>query len=212
MATLRTLTELGCRGGERLLVVHGAGLVLPDGRGLLLVAPGGSGKTTLAAALNADGLGLLGDDVVPVTPDGRLVGLGLPLCIKPGSFSVLASRRPDLERASTVMRLGQPVRFLPPRGQRVAHPVASTLRLFPSHRPGEAPRVAPLSPAQVLQGVVEAEAVIRDLTQAKLEALALWAEAGSAYSVSYPDLETGLEIVEGLLKGRIPTLPPSAPV
>ncbi len=52
--------------------------------------------------------------------------------------------------------------------------------------------------------------MIRDLTQAKLEALALWVGAAPAYSVTYPDLETGLEIVVGLLKGRIPTRPPSA--
>ena len=31
--------------------------------------------------------------------------------------------------------------------------------------------------------------------------------ATPAYSVTYPDLETGLEIVEGLVKGRIPTRP-----
>ena len=144
-------------------------------------------------------MGLLGDDVVPVTPDGRLVGLGLPLCVKPGSFPVLAALRPDLEGAAPLRRLGQPVRLLPPVGPRVAHAVEPALRLFPSHRPGEAPRFEPLDPAQVLRGVVEAEAVIRDLTQAKLEALALWVAAGPAYSVTFPDLETGLEQVRRLV-------------
>jgi hypothetical protein len=203
VATLRTLTELGCGARERMLVVHGAALMLPDGRGLLLVARGGSGKTTLAAALNSNGMALLSDDVVPVTPDGRLVGLGLPLCVKPGSFPVLAAWRPDLERAPSVMRLGQPVRFLPARGPRVAHPVAPGLLLFPSHRPGEAPRVESLTPAQVLRGVVEAESVIRGLTQTKLEALARWVGMAPAYSVTYPDLETGLDLVDDLQKGCI---------
>ncbi|MBS1225148.1 MAG: hypothetical protein H6R24_1826 [Proteobacteria bacterium] len=83
--TLDTLTEIGCRSTERLMVIHGAGLALNNGHGLLLIAPGGAGKTTLAAALNAEGHDLLSDDVVPVTPDGDLVGLGMPLCLKAGS-------------------------------------------------------------------------------------------------------------------------------
>jgi hypothetical protein len=84
IATLNALIEVASRAEERLLVVHGAGLALPDGGGLLLVAPGGSGKTTLAAALNAEGLTFLNDDVVPVNWDGSLVGLKIPICLKPG--------------------------------------------------------------------------------------------------------------------------------
>jgi hypothetical protein len=54
LAALATLTELGCRTAERLMVLHGAGLIGPQGRCLLLAAPGGSGKTTLAMALEAE--------------------------------------------------------------------------------------------------------------------------------------------------------------
>ncbi len=75
VAILHGLTEFGCATHERLLVVHGAGLVAPDGRALLLIAPGGSGKSTLTAALNTASYGLLSDDVVPVTPAGELLGL-----------------------------------------------------------------------------------------------------------------------------------------
>ena len=65
VTTLQEITERACRVRDRLLVVHGAGLTTADGRGLLLIAPGGSGKTTQAAALNAEGLPFLHDDVVP---------------------------------------------------------------------------------------------------------------------------------------------------
>ncbi|WP_295435427.1 hypothetical protein [uncultured Thiodictyon sp.] len=202
VATLHTLTELGCRTSERLLVVHGGGLVAPDGRAFLLVAPGGSGKSTLTAALNAAGYGLLSDDVVPVTPDGELVGLGLPLCLKPGSWPVLAGCRPDLAQAPTVQRLGQAVRFLPPCGRAATGLRAPALFLFPRFRPGRAPRCEPLSPARALQGIIEAEAVIRDLTQIKLEALARWVSKVPAYAISYPDLDQGLALVRDLLNDR----------
>ncbi|WP_157817731.1 hypothetical protein [Candidatus Thiodictyon syntrophicum] len=202
VAMLHGLTEFGCRTSERLLVVHGGGLVAPDGRAFLLVAPGGSGKSTLTAALNAAGYGLLSDDVVPVTPDGELVGLGLPLCLKPGSWPVLAGCRPDLAQAPTVQRLGQSVRFLPPCGRAATGLRAPALFLFPRFRPGRAPRCEPLTPARALQGIIEAEAVIRDLTQIKLEALARWVSKVPAYAVSYPDLDQGLALVRDLLNDR----------
>jgi len=199
VATLHTLTELGCRPAERLLVIHGAGLVAPDGRGLLLIAPGGSGKSTLAAALNAQGCGLLSDDVVPVTPSGELLGLGLPLCLKAGSWPVLAEAWPALRQAPVVVRYGQPVRYLPPAGRAVNAGVRAGLVLFPHYQPDGTPRWTRLTPAQVLQRVVAAEAVIRDLTQAKLEALARWAGAAPAFALTYPDLDHALALVRGRL-------------
>ena len=134
--TMRTLVEIGCHQTERLMIIHGAGLALDDGRGLLLIAPGGSGKTTLAAALNAAGYGLLSDDVVPVTPGGELVGLGMPLCLKAGSWPILSSIRPDLEEAAIVWRYDEPVRYVPPRGQPLTGSLRPGLLLCPRDRPG----------------------------------------------------------------------------
>lgn len=200
VATVTALATLGCRTAERLIVLHGAGLVAPDGRGLLLIAPGGSGKTTLAAALNAEGFGLLNDDVVPVTRSGDLLGLGLPLCLKPGSWPVLATRRPDLEQAPVLERFGQRVRFVPALGPVVTRPVRPVRLLFPRYAPEEAARVAPLSPVQALEGIINAEAVIRDLTQEKVDALARWIEAVPAFALTYPNLGTGLHQVAACLR------------
>lgn len=63
--TLRVLTALlvEARGG---LLLHGAGLVR-DGRGLLLLGPSGTGKTT--AARNAGGAQVLNDDLVLLLPE-----------------------------------------------------------------------------------------------------------------------------------------------
>ena len=197
--TLSALVELGCQTANRLLVVHGAGLALHDGRGLLLIAPGGSGKTTLAAALNAEGYRLINDDVVPVTPDGQLIALGTPLCLKPGSWPVLAPHRPDLAAAATYQRYGQPVRFLAPRGPRITTPLPPGLLLFPRYQPGSAPGIEPLTPTSVLQNLIAADAVIRNLTQAKLEAIVRWVQTAPAYALTYPDLDSGLALVHQVL-------------
>lgn len=200
VATLSLLTELGCRPAERLLVIHGAGLVAPDGRGLLLVAPGGSGKSTLTAALNTQGFGLLSDDVVPVTLEGDLLGLGLPLCLKAGSWPVLAEVRPDLARAPTLNRFGQRVRFLPSAGPPVIGPVRPACCLLPRYDPDHPAAVQRLTPEQTLQGIIAAEAVLRDLTQAKLAALARWVSDMPAYAIRYPTLDQGLGLVHDLLR------------
>ncbi len=193
---LHTLFDLACRAADRLLVIHGAGLVLPDGTGLLLVAPGGSGKTTLATALNAEGLGLLSDDVVPVDQDGRLLGLGAPICLKAGSWPVLTAHRPDLEQWPTLQRLGQTIRYLPPCGSTPASPIPLGRLLFPRYQPGSIPHTEPLTPEQALQALIEAEAVIRNLTQSKLDALARWVSSVPAYALTYPDLRSGLGLVK----------------
>lgn len=202
VALLTSLTELGCRSRERLLVIHGGGLVAPEGRGLLLVAPGGSGKSTLTTALEAAGLGLLSDDVVPVTPAGELLGLGLPLCLKAGSWPVLARCRPDLARAPTLKRHGQAVRYLPPRGRPVTGAVPAALLLFPRFHPGAAAQATPLTPEGALREIIAAEAVIRDLDQPKLEALARWVSAIPAVALRYPDLATGVALVREHLEAR----------
>lgn len=199
LAILGALFLIGARPAEHLLIAHGAGLVTPDGRGLLLVAPGGSGKSTLAAALNAQGFGLLSDDVVPVTLAGKLLGLNLPLCLKPGSWPVLLGCRPDLGRVPPVQRYGQTVRFLPPLTPAVTQPVPPALLLLTRYQPGQAPAAVPVPPEQALQDLLAAEAVIRDLTQAKLEALANWVTRVPAWRVTYPDLESGLAGVRGRL-------------
>ena len=199
VSVLASLIDLACRAEDRLLVIHGAGLAHPNGGGYLLVAPGGSGKTTLAAALNAEGHAMLSDDVVPVRRDGCLLALNTPMCLKAGSWPVLADRRPDLAAQPVIQRYGQPIRYLPPLGPVVSGALPPRLLLFPRYRPNEPPEVTRLAPEQALQGIVEAEAVIRDLTQAKLDDLTAWIADLPAYALSYPDLATGLAQVRNLL-------------
>jgi hypothetical protein len=205
IGVLHTLIDLACQAKERLLVIHGAGLKLTDGRGVLLIAPGGSGKTTLATALNAQGYALLSDDVVPVTLEGELLGLGTPICLKAGSWPVLATLRPDILETHTIERFAQTVRYLPPLGEGSASPIPLSLLLFPCYQPGSVPYCKTLSPEAALQHIIEAEAVIRNLTQAKLDALASWVSSVPAYVLSYPDLGSALDLVQQL----VDQLPPA---
>lgn len=199
VALLGETIERACRTPERLLVVHGSGLVMQDGQGILLIAPGGSGKTTLATALNAAGWPLLSDDVVPVNLDGTLAGLGMPICVKAGSWPVLATLRPELYDQPIIQRYQQSIRYLPPRGSSQFNPVPLGLMLFPRYDAASSPRIERLTPITALQGLIEAEAVVRHLTQDRLDRLAQWISAAPAYAITYPDLESALNLVQRLL-------------
>ncbi|MBS1225147.1 MAG: hypothetical protein H6R24_1825 [Proteobacteria bacterium] len=114
---------------------------------------------------------------------------------------MLTPRSPELAMTAAVQRYGEPVRYLRPRGRRVCGPLPPGLVLFPRFQPGGTPCVESLAPEVVLQGVVEAEAVIRDLTQPKLEAIARWVCAMPAYALNYPDLDSGLDLLRWILAG-----------
>ena len=152
----------------------------------------------MATALNAKGYALLSDDVVPVTLTGKLLGLGTPICLKAGSWSVLAALRPDIASTQSLERYDQAVRYLPPLGDGSAAPLPLGLLLFPRYQPGSVPHCQALSPEEALQHIIEAEAVIRNLSQAKLDALASWVSSAPAYALCYPDLDSALALIQQL--------------
>lgn len=199
--TLGTLSRLCCHKIEQLFFLHGAGLVSPKGHGLLLAAPGGAGKTTLAMALEAKGFRLLSDDVVPIERNGDALALGLAACIKPGSWQVLRDHRPDLADAPEVFRFGQSVRYLPPRHPVIQNPVKPCLLIFPQYTPHSPTLCQQLDPESVLQKLVASDSVIRDLTQSKLEALCQWIGTRLAFELTYPNLESAVMQISQLLKG-----------
>ena len=193
--TRAELIEVGCSVTSRLLVLHAAG-VSREGRGILLIGKGGAGKTTLATALNARGWALLSDDTIPVTLDGRLLGLGLGPCLKAGSWPVLASYLPDLGVFPVIRRLGQSVRLPPPPGPRATGPLETSLFLLPSYQPSSTPALHCLTPVQVLEAILAAESVLPTLDQTRLSTLTAWVSSAPGYRLIYPDLEAAITLLD----------------
>lgn len=189
MTLFGEIAEFGYREQNWLAALHAA--AIHDGaRALLLPALGGTGKTTLTAALLAAGYGYLSDDVAPL--DAETLGvwpLPLPLRIKPGSVPVLRERYPELDVLPAYGPPDQAVRLLPPprfslHATQRRYPVAGLV--FPEYRPAAAATVQPISPLEALQRLIAAEALFqRPLIPQHIQRLLAWLEATPAWRLEY---------------------------
>lgn len=187
--TVIALVECGCDSRQRLLVAHAAGVTL-ESRTLLLIGASGAGKTTLATHLNAKGFGLLSDDTVPITLHQDLLGIGMSLCLKEGSWSLFAQTLPHLTTIVPIQRAGRRVRFLPPPGPVIQQPVKLGAFVFVLYQADAQPQCTSLTPVEVLQLLIATNTLILELNQVKLDALTTWLQSAPAFRLVYPNLET----------------------
>lgn len=196
------LTEELCRrdaGGGFLL--HAA-LLASSGQGLLLSGAPGAGKTTLALALAAGGLGYGSDDVVTVSPDAVFRGVPFSPAVKTGAWRILAGHYPALETLPIHQRPDdQAVRYLPARQLPAGDIVAPRWALLLERRE-EAPAVLePLDPLTVLSELLGgAFAPDHRLAGDAMVALARsFADIG-CYRLVYSDLTSAVTCVMDLVR------------
>jgi hypothetical protein len=129
-------------------LLHGAGVVAPDGGAWVLVGDTHSGKTTTCANLVRAGHGYLADDQVVVHADdaGALVATGLP---RRFTLDDGFARGESLGVRSPV----DPDALLGPGRRRAAAPLAGVL--FPRVEAHEPTRVEPASAAHALTQLLE---------------------------------------------------------
>lgn len=170
---------------------------------LVLAESGGSGKSTLTAALLARGFRYLSDDVAPLEQgSGHAVPVPICLNLKPGSVPILAGIYPELPNLPAWRSSDRTLRFLPPpafaqRRPDRAYPVAALV--FPRYRLNAGLKLDPLDPVSVLTRLVESDTRLdRPLNPAKIGELCAWIEATPAYALRYGDLAAAVETLATL--------------
>ena len=100
-----------------LIALHAAALVSADGA-LLLAGRSGCGKSTVSAALSSAGWQYLSDDTILLCSYSlNVVPMPYSLCLKRGSWSLLAGWLPNLHLLPIHQREdGREIRYLPPPG------------------------------------------------------------------------------------------------
>jgi hypothetical protein len=164
-----------------------AAMVSRDGVGVLLPAPNGHGKSSAALACVAAGMDCLGDDAVPVEPDGdRPTGHTLHAVAKLSSAGLAAL--PELLEASEPYEDPaedeRAVRLAELRPQRTAPSARIAALAFPRLADGARSEARPLRPAQAASELLRnALSVTPERVEAVFTALTGIAAGVPAYSL-----------------------------
>lgn len=157
-AVMRRLVEIGRGETDWCAVLHAAAVT--DGLGGAIILPGscGRGKSTLTAALLAQGADYLSDDCVPLDSRGRAVPVPYGICVKQSGWEVAEALLPESVRAPVfVCDERGPCRYVPPR--RVASgalPLAAIV--FPDFAHGRRLTIEPVGPEEALAALVDGRA------------------------------------------------------
>ncbi len=202
LALASEIAELWHRRRDWLFIAHAAG-VFRENSCILLSAKGGSGKTTLAAALIQHGFSFLSDDIIPVLRgSGHAAAHPLCLHIKQGSVDVLRPMYHRLDRLHAYAWGATTLRFLPPPTFRLypaekSWPVAQII--FPRYQKGADTLLRPVSPAEAFQYLLEAECILKTPLQPdRVKEMVDWVQQRPVYTLRYSRLDEVVEILKGL--------------
>lgn len=139
------------------LLLH-SGTVEIDGRGVLLIAQPGSGKSTLTAGLIGRGARLLSDEFgVLRLSDGMLLPIIKPIALKNQSIETLRAWSPDCRMGPTFpnTRKGHLAHMAAPMSavSRVREPARPRLVIFPQFRQGGVRSLLQVAPARAFMEI-----------------------------------------------------------
>lgn len=202
MIVHNAIIELLCQPEEWLAILH-AGGVTYNNQTCIFPALGGSGKSTLIAALIKNGFSYLNDDVIPLLDTQELLPIPLHLCIKSGSWELLKPLYPQLDELEVHKRNNRLVKYLPPFAVDLENNKTSAQYLIlPEYNPqAERTTIQAISTSQALQGIINAESLIpKPFDKGKMKKLVSWVQSLHSYSMQYRELPDAVESVKRLLK------------
>ena len=179
---------------NHLIVIHSATLER-NGRGLLMPAPPGSGKSTLCAALVARGWRLLSDEFALIDPaSGDLLPVPRPVALKNGSIDVVRAWAPDAQFGPAALNNeGQVVAYMKPPAASVAaadERCVPWLVVVPRYAAGESATMTRMSRARTVLHLAESSFNYNLHGRRGFECLAEIGDRARAASLRYSGWET----------------------
>lgn len=197
-ALIRTLNRLVLDSDHQRLHLH-ASCVELSGCGILVAGPSGSGKSTIALGLIKSGALYLTDEIATVVPGIPTVfGYPKPLTLKSDVGLDLFKPRPPVEQSSSE-RSTITASLLGSVGSRthVDHVI------FPSHQSMGARRLTRISHAEASRRLLADSMDSARLGAGSLDAIAHVVRSASCWELTYPDLESAVEMIGALTKPRV---------
>lgn len=196
-----------CENLEEFQLLH-AGVLVRDGKAVLLAGQTGTGKTTLTAALAANGWQYFSDELARIdSASCRVRSFPQAMVIKSGSLPSLRRYYPGLADLPGHRRIdGRTVRFLPPAIADPAGGKAGAMKIgtlfFPAYLPQVKAECLLLTPVEALQRLAAAGSSQRALTGPDIEALIHLADTRPCYALYFADLETAMAMIEEKVKEK----------
>ena len=185
-----------------------AAVLSRDGIGLILPGTPGQGKTTTAAALLQRGWSYLSDEFAMIDPaTGLLHAYPKALCIKAGSFDLLAEFGLPIDRLNVKHKgiKGRVVMLDPHlvRPQAVSPPCPVGMIVLPRYGNGQPPRIEPISRARVLYELTQVCFNFNKFLHHGVAALAEMVRQTRCYQLTTGDLAETCRLIESRLHGSI---------
>jgi len=185
-----------------LVAIHAAA-VCNGKRSVLLPGTTGSGKSTLTAALIGSGLTYLTDELTLLMPNTHNIrSAPVSLCLKRGSWSILASTYSVLETLPIHFQEGKEIRYLPPPDNQPSSQETYSVEylVFPRYVAGEPTSLKALGTGEALYRVAEAGyAIPGQLNKDHVEDLIGWIAQLDCYELQMDDLGEAAYKIKELL-------------
>lgn len=182
--------------------VHAATLAW-DGTTIMLPAPTGHGKSTLAAYLVGRGWTYFSDDTTAVAPQYYALPLPTAIGLKSGSLPALNRLYPNLCALPEHAYGGKVARYLAPaQAKPTCVPSEISAMIFPKYELGAEPSLKRLSAPQAATLIMEAGVSFGGtLTPAKLQWLASLVTRTPCWSLGYGSLPEAEALLGSVAKG-----------
>lgn len=186
------IIDSACKQNDWLAILH-AGGVSWQGHGIIFPARGGSGKTTLTAALIKQGFDYINDDVIPlIRKTGELIHLPSCLRIKTGSWPLLQPFYPEIQLLEVFGSQEPKVKYLPPPLKNKLFPTLYAKHIIlPNYQEGvTTAKLEPISPVLALEAIIAGESLLHlPLKKNDISALLKWLEPIACHRLNYDKLE-----------------------
>jgi len=186
-----------------LVALHAGGVVAGE-KPVLVIGPGGAGKSTLTVALMEKYNSYLTDELITITRyDRRILPLPTLPCIKEEGWAAIDSIYPSLRHTEFMERLNRNVKYLSiPAEIAVPDQVVAdnALVLFPKFREYTLSRITPLTIGDMIAKILDSGGLIGDISsQQQLSDFGEWISSLEAYELSYDSTGEGLRLIEEIL-------------
>jgi len=183
---------------ETALALH-AGAVSQGDCAMILPGSGGSGKTTLTAALIHAGLHYLSDDLVLLDLERHTVsGVPFSLSIKEGGVEALQDRFPGLKSLPVHIRPdNKRVRYLPLdpdwRASEPCDPPRLSWIIFPTYDPKGANELVPMAPSRALMELTRGCTMMRHVTWEEVRGVISLIEGAECFEIEVSSLNRAID-------------------